>query len=1429
VLFAFLGLSLAAPAVFRLQKSTRHLAGATLKRGVLTNLEKAGQNDIWTIPVSIGTPARTFNLMIDTGSSDVIVYGQSCPDTQCPGPKYDTGVSTSEVVPPCADSSTWEANGFRMCNVCNGTGGGTCWFESRYSDGSGARGSLLRDTMQIGSDSMTATFGLISETFAGSADFMSNNNISGIFGLRPSWSDHENTYSIESLLFTLLRQKNMSRGFTLCMTGDNNSDGSLIIGEDYPTDSINTTRYKWAPLNITDTYVSVLESLSMSTSSDNMDLLFSDPVPVPAAAVVFDTGVAGLVFPTYMETDIKNHFLKYCPGLKGLCDVPDSMSVFNQYVSMSPEELDQWPTLGFAIKGAAVLPLEASQYFREVNGMYTISIRFAGDIIYLGTNFLRNFRVAFDVERNRIGFAGSEACLSSNPAQPGQFRIVTDTRFEALTLKHRDSYKFASYCGYQASPKAACTVATDPDCGTDAATKPSFAVDCQSAEFSDGVFWGQPAFGLGSHASMTAHDLDFAAPLPAGRYAFLFASVKYANPSLDGRSDIRSITVNTQVTWRMDSADDTSVIASFPVRLRLTVRHYGACSGRGCPWNDPEQWVNDYNADCGEDGYLRDGTPCCPYRTPQNAENLCASKVAIPDGYDSESPVVSFNGKNWAMFVDGAHVGNDHNSLLMHYIVAPRDTVTQLNIHGHLIEPCPKCPAGMKQIALADGRCQCQCNNTCNYPLAQQPDCSCQKKTTWKCADCFHQVWFCTQSEIDHLKAIGCRGSIEAVGGCTTCHGHGEQAVCECVCGSIRCNEARKLDEVCACKCKEGKCPAHLLPNEADVNCGCTVCNPDFKCPAGTRKNPVTCLCECVDGVQGVCSGFTQPADTCSSVRCVSDPKVGYSCQQVQNPQHPEGSLCHPADAPENVCLVYQCVNKPVANNHFDSSCKVVASQPGNFSTPCQNSDSDLCTFDFCDGQGHCSQHKNKQCHNNEGTCVKSSCVPATGECQWQTNFDGVCCEEIFNGRINTGEQCEPNLLGSDAMCCDSKCRLRNTCVSTHPLAKDCTAGTCVDTGKTLQLHDGVRQGRRCELSFLNNSKGCGEVDECTAGKCVPDAELVGKCTKVPINNGKSCSAAKTDNVCMMPACVGGECRIVVNGSALARPCKPAADAPKLRESCEEYQCVQQGNEASCVPVLSPTATCSNDDNLCTKEKCKLDADGVRGVCAVSEETACDAIAVTDCHSAAKCNPATGKCEPVLKADGVSCSKEEWLSHHNNTLSPSLNPELPCASYQCQAGQCSMVQTTPCCGNGILEDGEQCDYFMHRFADCCSKDCKGCLCGNGKIDAGEQCDWGITDQASCCNMQCSGCTCGNGVLDAGEQSTPPFPLWPPAVTRRVLAARLLRATSVRLSRTPSRAVWLCWVRLLSQPPLWFLQRPLALLLPVSRLLVAPTPLLVTCT
>ena len=65
--------------------------------------------------------------------------------------------------------------------------------------------------------------------------------------------------------------------------------------------------------------------------------------------------------------------------------------------------------------------------------------------------------------------------------------------------------------------------------------------------------------------------------------------------------------------------------------------------------------------------------------------------------------------------------------------------------------------------------------------------------------------------------------------------------------------------------------------------------------------------------------------------------------------------------------------------------------------------------------------------------------------------------------------------------------------------------------------------------------------------------------------------------------------------------------------------------------------------------------------------------------------------------------------------------------------------TTPVCGNGILETGEECDDNNTIDGDGCSSQCtieSNAACGNGILEAGEECDDGNTDDGDGCSSQC---------------------------------------------------------------------------------------------
>jgi cysteine-rich repeat protein len=85
---------------------------------------------------------------------------------------------------------------------------------------------------------------------------------------------------------------------------------------------------------------------------------------------------------------------------------------------------------------------------------------------------------------------------------------------------------------------------------------------------------------------------------------------------------------------------------------------------------------------------------------------------------------------------------------------------------------------------------------------------------------------------------------------------------------------------------------------------------------------------------------------------------------------------------------------------------------------------------------------------------------------------------------------------------------------------------------------------------------------------------------------------------------------------------------------------------------------------------------------------------------------------------------------------------------------CSAVCTVePFCGDGNLDEGEQCDDGNNVDGDGCSAVCTvEPFCGNGNLDEGEQCDDGNNLNGDGCSAVCTiEPFCGDGNLNAGEQ------------------------------------------------------------------------------
>ncbi len=76
----------------------------------------------------------------------------------------------------------------------------------------------------------------------------------------------------------------------------------------------------------------------------------------------------------------------------------------------------------------------------------------------------------------------------------------------------------------------------------------------------------------------------------------------------------------------------------------------------------------------------------------------------------------------------------------------------------------------------------------------------------------------------------------------------------------------------------------------------------------------------------------------------------------------------------------------------------------------------------------------------------------------------------------------------------------------------------------------------------------------------------------------------------------------------------------------------------------------------------------------------------------------------------------------------------------------------PECGNGIVEDGEECDDGpANADTAACKSDCTAAVCGDGFVGPREACDDGNKEDGDDCSNACVPSTCGNGVLEGSEQ------------------------------------------------------------------------------
>eukprot|EP00668_Euglena_longa_P011775 GGOE01014192.1.p1 GENE.GGOE01014192.1~~GGOE01014192.1.p1 ORF type:complete len:508 (-),score=142.25 GGOE01014192.1:145-1668(-) len=376
------------------------------------------------VEIQIGTPARTFDAVLDTGSSTLVVPSVLCTDPCSASRRYDGTISSTGHQVPCDACS---------CEHCSQSCSAQCQFSIQYADAAEASGGLWVDRVDVGGAmSANLTFLAFDHEVAFRNGHLTDEYLHGVLGLGPP-QDYCSPPTAHCQPMTplgaLVAQNGLSNLFALHLGNGLDDDGTLIIGGDGSdsASSLYSGSVQWARLQTNHNYQVYLHSLNIEEmavitdeahvfgrtiidSGTNM-IVLADPVfealqamyqrlysSLPAVATYKSiwnkTGCRGRSWNTHPHDDCK-----YC--LYG-----------------SKVDITQYPDLVFILDDDVQITIGPTHYFYETLSsttndlLYCLGITSASNAglsnkhtTVLGHLFLQGVFTVFDLDGHRVGFA----------------------------------------------------------------------------------------------------------------------------------------------------------------------------------------------------------------------------------------------------------------------------------------------------------------------------------------------------------------------------------------------------------------------------------------------------------------------------------------------------------------------------------------------------------------------------------------------------------------------------------------------------------------------------------------------------------------------------------------------------------------------------------------------------------------------------------------------------------------------------------------------------------------------------------------------------------------------------------------------------------------------------------------------------------------
>jgi cysteine-rich repeat protein len=595
-------------------------------------------------------------------------------------------------------------------------------------------------------------------------------------------------------------------------------------------------------------------------------------------------------------------------------------------------------------------------------------------------------------------------------------------------------------------------------------------------------------------------------------------------------------------------------------------------------------------------------------------------------------------------------------------------------VHAAIAGSCDDGNACTTGETCADGTCKataflnCNDGNVCTDDFCDPADGCLNEPNTAPCSD----NSLCTQNDT-------CAGGICVAGKEISCSDSNPctNDTCLPLVGCAHTNNAEDCDDSDPCTvgdtCSGGNCIGISQADCDDDN----ACTNDFCTPmVGCDHSPNAAACD--DG--DVCT----VGDKCAAGQC--QPGAPLICD--------DSNICtYDSCTPIKGCLFapneIACDDKNSCTT--DDICTNGSCQ-GNGSLDCD--DGNPCTVDICLPQGGCSH------------------VPAVGECS-----DGNPCTV---GDVCEGGQCQP---GAPLECVDSNPCTEDGCgdkgcVYTPISDVPCDDGNECTSSSTCQ--EGLCEG----IGTLK----CDDDNICTTDYCDPSQGCVHALNDAPCDDGDICTLA---DACSLGECIGSQTLSCDDNN----PCTDDSCAP-------ETGCQFTPNSADCDDGLVCTVsdqcqagTCVGggflncaDENPCTDDYCDFQLGCVNidnlGACddsnACTEGDSCSdgtcSGTPVDCDddnvcSDDSCDTDTG-CVNIANAvacnDGNSCTEDDVCADKScGGQAIVCNDGEICTDDSCDPDSgCVYEMVVPCCGNGQVDPGEECDDGNHQSGDNCSADCE---------------------------------------------------------------------------------------------------------------------------